>query len=340
MVRFTLRYQVNANAVCADELKVEPPMSFEQPTLHTGVPVPRQLITTVNKWDQQALTPDWLGSLPATVAHLCSKWGIELDPVIPDTVITLVLFGHSPELGQVVIKSSPLADEFRAEATALRLAAGDDVSRLYDADFEHSTMVVERIVPGTQLRDVPMSDEDATRLAAELVRGFWRPVEDPTDLHPLRRWMRALFDWTPRPELLASDLVEQAQELAATLLAGSTRTSLLHGDFQHHNLLQRASGEWTIIDPKGLYGDPGFDIAAWMYNPSWVSERSDYLNLATRRIAICSHAWGIPEDELAAWAYVGAVLNTCSWATSDAVPDGLLQHCVHIAQQLRTLLYE
>lgn len=340
MVRFTLRFRAEANAVVAHALKVEPPMRFEQPTLHTGVPVPRQLITTVNKWDQQALTPNWLDSLPETVSHLCSRWGIELEPGIPDTVITLVLFGRSPELGEVVIKSSPLADEFRAEATALRLAAGADVPRLYDAEFAHSAMVTERIVPGTQLRDIPMSDEEATRLAASLVRGFWRPVEDPTGLHPLRRWMRALFDWTPRPEQIASDLVEQAQELASTLLAGSTRMSLLHGDYQHHNLLQRASGAWTIIDPKGLYGDPGFDIAAWMYNPSWVSERSDYLNLATRRIAICSDEWGIPEDELAAWAYVGTVLNVCNWATSDAVPDGLIQHCLHIAQQLRTLLHE
>ncbi len=312
-------------------------MNLDPLTLHTGVPVPRELITTVARWDQQALTPGWLGSLPATVAHLCSKWGIELDPVIPGTVITLVLFGHSAELGPVVIKSSPLAEEFRAEATALRLAAGDKVSQIHDVDFEHSAMVVERIVPGTQLRDVPMSDEDATRLAAELLRSFWRPVTDPAGLHPLRRWMRALFDWTPRPDLLASDMVEQAQDLAAALLARSTRSTLLHGDFQHHNLLQRASGEWAIIDPKGLYGDPGFDIAAWMYNPDWVSGRSDYLDLATRRLTICANAWGIPEDELAAWAFVGAILNVCNWATSDAVPEGLLWHCIHIAQQLRTL---
>jgi len=313
-------------------------MSLEQPKLHTGTPLPRALIATVNTWDQQALTPGWLDSLPATVAQLCAKWDIDLEPVIPDTVITLVLFGHSPELGQVVIKSSPLADEFRAEATALRLAAGDHVSRLHDVDVERSAMIVERIVPGTQLRDVPMSDEDATRLAADLARAFWRPVDDPTGLHPLRRWMRALFDWTPRPELLDSDLVEQAQALAAALLAGSKRTYLLHGDFQHHNILQGAADTWTIIDPKGLCGDPGFEIAAWMYNPAWVSGRSDYLDLATRRIAICSQAWGIPEDELVAWAFVGAVLNACNWATSDAAPDGLVWHCVHIAQQLRSLL--
>ncbi len=305
-------------------------------TLHTGMPVSQSLITNVSNWVQHELTPGWLDSLPETVNHLCTKWGIELDPIIPDTYITLVLLGHSAELGPVVIKSSPLADEFRAEATALGLAAGENVSRLYDVDFERNAMVVERIVPGTPLRYVDMSDEDATRLAAETVRTFWRPVSDPAGLHPLRNWMRALFDWTPRPELIDSDLVEQAQEVGASLLGRSSRTCLLHGDFQHHNLLQRASGEWVIIDPKGLYGDPGFDIAAWMYNPPGVSERQNYLELATRRIAICAAAWGMPEAELAAWAFVGATLNAC-WSTSDAAPEGLLQHCIHIAQQLRTL---
>jgi streptomycin 6-kinase len=311
-------------------------MSLEPLALHTGVPIPRQLITNVGNWDQQAITPGWLESLPDTVAHLCAKWSIELEPAIPDPYITLVLFGHSAQLGPVVIKSSPLAGEFRAEATALSLADGDHVSRLHDADFERSAMVVERILPGTQLRNVPMPDEDATRLAAEMARTFWRDVPDPTGLHPLRTWMRALFDWTPQPELLATDLVEQAQEIATMLLAESSRSCLLHGDLQHHNILRRDAGSWAIIDPKGLYGDPGYEIAAWMYNPPEVSSRPDYIDLATRRITICADAWGIAEDKLAAWAFVGTVLNAC-WSASDAAPEGLLQHCIHIAQQLRTL---
>ncbi len=44
----------------------------------------------------------------------------------------------------------------------------------------------------------------------------------------------------------------------------------------------------------------------------------------------------MPENDLATWAFVGTVLNAC-WSTSDAVPEGLLRHCIHIAQQLRTL---
>ncbi len=141
-------------------------------TLHTGMPIPASLATNVSNWDPHEISPGWLESLPETVAHLCAKWDIELDPIVPDPYITLVLLGHSAKLGPVVIKSSPLAGEFRAEATALDLAAGENVSRVYDADVERSAMVVERIVPGTRLLDVDLSDDDATRLAAEMLRSL------------------------------------------------------------------------------------------------------------------------------------------------------------------------
>jgi streptomycin 6-kinase len=306
-------------------------------TLHTGQPLPRQLVANVGKWDQDQVTPGWLESLPATVADLCTQWRIELDPVIPETYVTLVLLGHSSALGPVAIKSSPLAGEFRAEATALELAAGGNVARLYDVDFARSVMLIERIVPGTQLRHAAMTDENATRLAAETVATMWRPVPNPAGLHPLRHWMRALFEWSPRPDRVAPDLVRHAQEVGASLLARSSRQRLLHGDFQHHNLLQRASGEWVIIDPKGLAGAPGFEIAAWMYNPPGVTERDDYLDLVGRRVAICAEVWGIDRQELVAWAFVGAVLNAC-WSARDPAPAEWLDDLVRGAQALRTLL--
>ena len=306
-------------------------------TLHTGVPLPPQLVTNVNKWDPREMTAGWLESMPAVVEDVCATWQITLDSVIPESFITLVVLGHSVELGPVAIKSSPLAGEFRAEATALSLAAGEHVSRLYDADFERSVMVTERILPGTQLRHVPMSDDEATRLAAEKAMTFWRPVPHPAGLHPLRRWMRALFDWSPASRQIDPEMIRHAQELGNSLLADSSRDLLLHGDFQHHNLLQRASGEWAIIDPKGVIGPPGFEFAAWMHNPPGVTARADYRNLAIRRASICSEIWGIARDELIAWAFVGAVLSGC-WSVQDSTPDGMLNHSLQGALILRSLL--
>lgn len=305
--------------------------------LHNGEELPRRLIETVGGWDPRQVTPRWLDEIPATIADLCTKWRIELDRVVPDTFVTLVALGHSESLGPVVIKSSALADEFAAEATALTLAAGENVVKVYDLDLARSAMVIERIVPGTQLRDAAMSDDDATRLAAETVATFWREVPDPGQLHPLRRWMRALFEWAPRPDLIAPDLIQQAQELGTALLDRSNRSCLLHGDFQHHNLLQRSSGDWIIIDPKGLYGDPGFEFAAWMYNPEGVTARTDYPELARKRAAICAEIWGIEPQALLEWAFVGAVLSMCWW-NFESGPEELSTHFSLGARQLQQLL--
>jgi streptomycin 6-kinase len=312
-------------------------MEFRDLALHTGQRLPPQLVANVANWDQSDLTPGWLESLPATVADLCKKWGIELDPDIPSTNITLVLLGHSDELGPVVIKSMPITDEFKSEATALKLAASDNVAKLYDVDFERNVIVIERIVPGTQLLNAGMTDEDATRLAAETVATMWHAVTNPDGLHPLRQWMRALFDWSLTSKLIAPDLIQHAQELGSTLLAKSSRNCLLHGDFQHQNLLQRENGDWVIIDPKGVVGDPAFEIAAWMYNPPGVTERDDYLDLVRRRLPISAGVWGIDQDELTAWAFVGAVLSMC-WYADEHSLEGLLSYFDRGAQQLRTLL--
>ena len=313
-------------------------MDIPETPLHTGALLPAQLMRNVANWDQDALTPGWLESLPAVVAELCAKWRIELDQVIPETYVTLALLGQSAELGPVVIKSSPLAGEFRAEATALRLAASENVARLYDVDFERSVMVIERIVPGTQLLNVAMTDEDATQLAAETVATLWRPVQDPEGLHLLRQWMRALFEWPPDSLRIDPMLIRHAQELGESLLAQSSRQCLLHGDFQHHNLLRRASGAWAIIDPKGLYGDPGYEIAAWMFNPPGVTSRADYRAIVERRVAICSDIWDIEQQELLAWAFVGMVLSLCWSSSSDAAPEAWVHASAIAAEQIRALL--
>jgi streptomycin 6-kinase len=146
-----------------------------------------------------------------------------------------------------------------------------------------------------------------------------------------------LLNWSLDSPLITPELVAHAQQIAFELLAQTKVQRLLHGDFQHHNLLQRASGDWAIIDPKGVYGNPAFDIAAWMYNPPGVTARDDFLALSIRRIDICSETWAIDRQELAAWAFVGSVLSLC-WSLGDPVPADWLIHFELGVHQLRTLV--
>jgi streptomycin 6-kinase len=310
------------------------PIKLPAIKLHNGFAVPQRVVTKVSEFAAQRLTPNWLSSLPMVIADVCAKWHIELESVAADTYMTLVLFGRSPSLGPVVIKSTPISGDFVAQARAFEIAAGDNVPRVYDVDFERCTMVMERIVPGTPIRDVEMHDETSTRIAAEMLVDFWRPVSHVEGLLPLRV-MQPLTDWTPRPDVISTDLVAQSLELAASLLQRSTRTWLLHGDVHQWNIVQRASGEWVFIDLCGIFGDPGIEIARWMHNPPEIAEREDFLGVAARRLRIWSDITGTDADDLASWALVGNVLNAINCI--DFAPE-VMRVCLRVAEGLQTFV--
>jgi streptomycin 6-kinase len=306
--------------------------------LHNGMQIPPALIKTVTEWPRQdEITDNWIERLPETVAHFSEKWDITFDPGIPHSNLTLVLLGNSSKLGPVVFKSSPAAYEFRSEAAALKLAGGERVSRLYDLDTDRNAMIVERIVPGRSLEDAHLPDEEATLIAAHLALEMWDKLGDRSDLHPLRTWMRDLYRWQSRPDRIPDDLITHAQVLGNKLLDSSTQTYLLHGDLHHTNILQRESGDWAIIDPKGLVGDPGFEVAAWMYNPAGIQEQPNYASLAARRFDICSEIWCIDRQHLVRWAFVGAVLSAV-WSAVDQSPDEWWKSPLKVAETLREML--
>ena len=312
--------------------------------LHNGLQIPAKLISTVESWwIPSELAEGWLDGLPEAVQALSEKWDITFDIEIPESNVTLVLLGHSSQLGPVVFKSSPIVDEFRSEASALKIAGGDAVSRLYDWDIDRSAMIVERIMPGNQLLNANLPDDEATTISATLATKFWRDVPDPTGLHVLRSWMRDLYDWRSRPERIPDGTIAMAQQIGEELLNGTISPRLTHGDLHHQNILQRESGEWIVIDPKGLYGDPAFEIAAWMYNPPGVANRSDYVDLAKRRLDICSEIWGIDRAHLVRWAFVGAVLSAV-WSASgadgpdDSDPGDWWSGSLKVAEAMRPML--
>lgn len=65
-------------------------------------------------------------------------------------------------------------------------------------------------------------------------------------------------------EVVAS--VNACKELAKQLFATAPEPKLLHGDLHHDNVLEGARG-WCVIDPKGVVGDPAYELANAFRNP-------------------------------------------------------------------------
>jgi len=73
-------------------------------------------------------------------------------------------------------------------------------------------------------------------------------------------------------ELDCPSYITRGYEIAMELLANPKDEVLLHGDIHHNNIMQRGSGEWVVIDPKGLWGEKAYDYANCFYNPDKSSE--------------------------------------------------------------------
>jgi streptomycin 6-kinase len=97
------------------------------------------------------------------------------------------------------------------------------------------------------------------------------------------------------------------------LLQSTATRSLLHGDLHHFNILRAQREPWLSIDPKGLVGDPCFDVCQFLRNPRPVSARQN-----ARRLDLFCDVLGLDRERTQAWCLVHAVLNAC-WDLEDGV---------------------
>src|SRR5262249_15749209 len=106
------------------------------------------------------------------------------------------------------------------------------------------------------------------------------------------------------------------------------REALLHADFHHYNVLASDADEWVAIDPKGMRGDPGYEVGPFMCNP-WPVE-SDVLR---RRLDILSEELEYDRQRLRTWCTTFAVLSAwwniedrhSGWRITIAIAERLVE---------------
>ncbi|HEY3992866.1 MAG TPA: aminoglycoside phosphotransferase family protein [Ktedonobacteraceae bacterium] len=131
-------------------------------------------------------------------------------------------------------------------------------------------------------------------------------------------------------------LVDEAMDLFATLSASAPQTMLLHGDLQHHNILR--SGEtWLAIDPKGVVGDPGYEVGASFYNPMpLILEVPNLEQMLAWRVAQLSEELGMERARIRGWGLAQCVLSTWNMVANNQLsmnPHGMLR-CAEILAHL------
>jgi len=92
---------------------------------------------------------------------------------------------------------------------------------------------------------------------------------------------------------------------------------LLHGDLHHDNILAAERQPWLAIDPKGLVGEPEYEVGALLRNPMpGLLAIPHPERVLARRLDILAESLGFDRDRLRAWGLAQAVLAAW-WSIED-----------------------
>jgi len=256
----------------------------------------------------------WLAELPALIAACERRWSLVVGP--PFDLLSYHYVAPATRTGgePVVLKLGVPHPELPTEIAALQHYGGHGAVRLLDADAGLGVVLLERLQPGTSL--AALDDDDATRIAAGVMRRLWRPPPAEHAFPTVARWagglqrLRARFDGGTGP--FPASLVDQAEQLFAALIVSMAAPVLLHGDLHHDNILAAGgSGRepWLAIDPKGLVGEPAYEAGALLRNPeARLRSEPAPARLLARRLEILVDELDLERERLRDWAVAQAVL--------------------------------
>ena len=237
---------------------------------------------------------------------------------------------------RVVLKLARASDEARS-GEVLMAFAGDGAVRVYQ--HEPGAVLMERLEPGEELVKLVRRDDDdqATQILAQVIEKLANhtpPPECPT----VADWGRAFDRYVQSGnQTIPAELVREAQNLYAELVASQRSTMLLHGDLQHYNVLFDNDRGWTAIDPKGVVGEIEYEIGALLRNP--VEQPELFTNRATieRRLQILTSSLPLNYERALRWSFAQAVLSAI-WDVEDGHQVKSGHHALLLARSLRSIL--
>lgn len=256
----------------------------------------------------------WLADLPRLVSECAEQWSLDVgDPFEPGGV-GWVAPASRADGTQVVLKLNFPDRESAHEADALRLLDGDGAVRLLASDGERNALLLERLVPGTQLWDLP--DEDGIAIAATLLPRLWRapPPTHAFDLltHYAEEWAETIparHAKLGRP--FEQALADQAADLAHELARASGESVVLHQDFHQGNVLAADREPWLAIDPKPVVGDREYDVASLLADRAdWLLAQPSPAGVVAARFEYLADALALDRERMRAWA----IVKLLAWA--------------------------
>ena len=264
--------------------------------------------------------------LERRLQRAAARWGVALEPGRSHSPRGCVALGRRADGAPVAIKIVATLDERPAAAALAHWAGQGSVLLLAHAD---DALLLERASPGTDLAGLTLAgrDDEATAILCDVAARLHEapPPRADAGFPTVEEWARAFARWRAAGALaLPAALVDRAAGIHRELAASQRHTRLLHGDLQHFNVLRDTRRGWLAIDPKGVIGEPAWEMGAAFRNPCGVGFEPASSALVDRRAGIMSERLSLDRDRVLGWAFAQAVLSAV-WSVEDGEsPDQTL----------------
>ena len=261
---------------------------------------------------------EWLSRLAETIAECERRWSLRVLPPYASLSYNYVAPAVRADDTEAVLKLGVPHCELKMEMEALRLFDGHGIAKLLEVDFDLGAMVLERLQPGALLSSLT-NDEQATSVAAQVMRQIWRPLPPEHSFPAVSKWaaelqkLRDRFGGATGP--LPASLVEKAETLFSELIGTMGEPVLLHGDLHHYNILSAVREPWLAIDPKGVVGEAEYEVGALLRNR--LLSRPKPERLLARRVDQLAEELRFDRERILGWGLAQAVLAAW-WSFEDS----------------------
>jgi streptomycin 6-kinase len=195
------------------------------------------------------------------------KWELEILQLIDYFSVNCIFTCYSEQHGDAILKIGNPCIEVFTEYNALCEYNGRHFCNVFDSDINNGIILEEQIKPGIRLRDEKVLDK---RLLAfsDLFNGLHIESANASIYPTYFEWVSKITGYMIKRDDYKElyFYMAKAKEICASLCKVYSKKVLLHGDLHHDNILLGNDNKYRIIDPKGVIGDPIFDIPRFILN--------------------------------------------------------------------------
>ncbi len=233
---------------------------------------------------------------------------IEFQPEL--SMNSLIFYAVSKRYGKVILKILINNGCIDNEIQALKLFQGDHFCKLYAYSFEDQVYIMERIVPAhTLYKSSPRSER--IKVAGDIFKGLHKTTDLPDRTFPTyTEWFEAGKKGTKNREDCEElyPYLDSAERMLTNICKMYSRNLLLHGDLHHENILKNENGSYTVIDPKGVIGDPVFDLSRFILDEFRDDLTSEPKEVVLDFVQKLGDGAGIPCEILLRCLYIETVI--------------------------------